>query len=145
MRHLALRAAVTLATLAVSGGALADSQTPVSLSIRLGRVARVHRPLTVRVGVKADAGVLDTRTGPLRIEVKLASECGGVFRYTPGTTLLNRRLKPQPVTGRAYDASARGSARPRQAGTQTVCVWLVEDGDGRVFASDQSTTLRVRR
>lgn len=141
-RYVAL---VVLVALALCAAAVADSNTPVRLSVRLGRGARVHRPLSVQVAVSADPGVLDVRTAPLRIEVKLASECGGVFRYTPGTTLLNRRLKPQPVTGHAYHAVARGSARPRQAGLQTVCVWLVEEGDGRVFASDQSTTLWVRR
>jgi hypothetical protein len=133
--------------LAAAGGqaALADSFTPVRLGIRVPATARLHRPLTVRVAISADAGVLDTRNAPLRVEVKLAPECGGVFGQTPGTVLLNRRLSPQPQTGRPYTAHARGSGRPGRTGRQTVCTWLVEEGDGRVFASDQSITVRVRR
>jgi hypothetical protein len=144
-------AALVTATAAVpaasglAGPAQADSQTPVRLGIRFQGTARLHRRLSVRVVVTADAGVLDTRTGPLRIEVKLARECGGVFGQTPGTVLLNRRLSPQPRTGYAYRAAAIGHGRPSQTGLLTACTWLVESGDGRVFASDQSATVRVKR
>lgn len=137
--------ALMLATPAGVTPAGADSFTPIRLQIRSPSAARLHRPLTVRVRITADAGVLDTRSAPLRIQVKLARECGGVFGQTPGTVLLNRRLVPQPQTGRAYEAAARGTARPRQAGEETLCTWLSEEGDGRVFASDQSVTVLVGR
>jgi len=136
-------AAVALAVLAAV--ALGDSFTPVPLGLRAPATGRLHQKLSIRVTVAADKGVLDDRTAPLRIQVKLARECGGTYRYTPGVVLLNRQLKPQPRTGQAYRASARGYGRPRQLGRQTVCMWLDEEGDGRVFASDQSHTVLVKR
>jgi hypothetical protein len=123
----------------------ADSFTPVSLSIRVAASAHVGSRLPITVGVTADPGVLDTRTAPLRVLGKLAPECGATFATTPGTVLINRRLSPQPATGRPYVASATGSGRPRRRGVQTVCVWLAEEGDGRVFASDQSDQVDVLR
>jgi hypothetical protein len=92
--------------------AAADSFTPVRLTITIAPVARRDAPLAVTVGVSADPAVLDGSAGPLRIGVKLASECGGTFQTTPGTTLLNAALSPQPATGRAYSGTARGSGRP---------------------------------
>ncbi len=91
-------------------------------------MARLHAPLTVKV-VNADPGVLDTAEGPLRVEVKLATECGGNFethaRASPCST---RRSSPQPAAGRAYSGGASGSGRPGAYGVQTVCMYL-EDTD----------------
>lgn len=136
---------VGLAVLVPAAVAVADSFNPVVLTTTIASRARLHKSLPIKVTVTADPGVLDTRTAPLRIEVKLASECGGVFQYTPGVTLLNKQLNPQPATGRAYSATARGSGKPNQIGEQTVCEWLAEEGDGRVFASDQSIQVDVKR
>ena len=121
----------------------ADSFTPVRLTISVAPVARLHEPLAVTVSVSADPGALDTRAGPLRVQVKLAAECGGTFQYTDGPVLLDKRLSPQPATGHSYTASARGSGRPSVYGTETVCVWINEEGDARTFASDQSTQVDV--
>jgi hypothetical protein len=137
--------ALALSLLVPAASAGGDSFTPVRLSITVARAAKLHRPLAIRVAVSADAGVLDTRTAPLRIRVKLSPECGGVFQQTPGAVLLDKRLAPQPVTGRPYAAVARGSGRPNRLGTHTVCAWLAEEGDGRVFASDQSLQVRVTK
>jgi hypothetical protein len=123
--------------------ASADSFTPVRVSIVTTAVARLRTPLQVSVHVSADAGVLDDRNGPLRIRVKLSSECGGTYQYTAGVVLLDKRLSPQPATGHAYSAVASGSGRPDSYGTQTVCAWLEDEGDQRVFASDQSTAVDV--
>jgi len=123
--------------------AVADSFTPVTLTVTIAPVARRHRPLKVTVGVTADAGALDDATAPLRIGVTLATECGGSFPYTPGTVLLDDQLAPQPFTGQAYSAQATGSGKPASYGVQTVCVFLEEEGDDRQFATDTSNQVDV--
>ena len=128
-----------------SAAAGADSVTPVRLAINIAPVARLHQPLRVSVDVSADPSVLDNATGPLRIRVKLAQECGGTFASTPGITLLDQQLRPQPATGRAYDANASGSGRPTRYGDQTVCAFLEETGDNRMFANDTSNEVNVSR
>ena len=148
MAALAMMGASAVATLLAAtlpgGLAAADSFTPVTLTISVAPVARLHAPLAVKVAVAADAGALDDRSGPVRVQVKLASECGGTYQYTPGAVLLNKQLSPQPSTGRPYTASVRGSGKPSAYGTQTVCVWL-NDADSRTWASDQSTQVDVSR
>jgi hypothetical protein len=138
--------AVLVGTLVLSASlAAADSFTPVTLSITVASVARLHAPLKVTVKVGADPGVLDTREGPMRIEVKLASECGSNFQTSPGVTLLNRQLNPQPATGRAYSATATGSGRPNSYGTQTVCTFLEDTDVGREYANDESIQVKVSK
>jgi hypothetical protein len=119
----------------------ADSFTPVRLTITVTPIARLHAPLAVTVRVSADPGALDTRSGPLRVHVKLASECSGTYQYTSGPVLLDKPLSPQPSTGRAYSAVARGAGKPLAYGVQTVCTWL--DDDNRMFESDQSVQVNV--
>jgi hypothetical protein len=144
-------AALTLSAMLIavlslpSALATADSFTPVTLSIRATPVARLRVVFPVRVTVSADPGVLDTSEGPMRIEVKLAGECGGNFQTTPGTTLLNKQLQPQPATGRAYSATAAGSGRPKAYGSQTLCVFLQDTDAGRVYANDESNQVDVSR
>lgn len=148
-----MRALTALATALAAAGAgafpaataIADSFTPVRLSIAVAPVARLHAPLRVAVRVSADPGALDDRSAPLRVMVKLAGECGGTYAYTAGVVLLDRRLSPQPSTGHAYSAVASGAGRPAAYGNQTVCAWLAEEGDDRVFASDQSLQVDVSR
>jgi hypothetical protein len=137
--------AVAAAAAVAAPLAVADSFTPVGLATHVAPVARLHKPLKVTVGVTADAGVLDSRFAPLRIEVKLASECGGTFQTTPGTRLLNKVLKPQPRTGQAYTVKAHGSGRPSSYGVMTACAYLEEEGDNRLFASDQSIQVNVSK
>ena len=134
--------ATVLAALVPAALAGADSFTPVRLTITVPPVARLHAPLAVTVAVSADAGVLDDRSGPLRVRVKLAHECGGTYQYTTGPVLLDKQLSPQPATGRPYSATARGAGKPDAYGTQTVCAWL-DDSQGRTWASDQTTQLDV--
>lgn len=141
MRTSARRCAGVLAVLGAlvpwAGSASADSFTPVRLSISISPVAALGVPLPIAVRVSADPGVLDTSTSPLRMRVKLtANECGGSFDTTPGTVLLDRAMEPQPATGHAYDATVRGTARPTAYGEQTVCAFLEESGDGRMYAND---------
>ena len=140
----ALGAALTLAAVAaVAAVASADSFTPVTLNIGVTPIARLGAPLPVRVSVKADPGVLDIANGPLRVEVKLADECGGNFETTNGVTLVNTPLNPQPTVGRAYSGGARGSGLPVAYGTRTVCTYLEDTGSGRVYANDESVSTDV--
>ena len=145
--RLGLRAAALTALAAAipSAVASADSFTPVRLGIDVAPVARLHQRLAVTVRVSADPGALDDRAAPLRVRVKLSRECGGAFEYTSGVVLLDKRLYPQPTTGRAYSAAARGSGRPRAYGSRVVCTYLEEEGDGRVFANDESLTTKVSK
>jgi len=146
VRRFALAAAVLCAAAGLAATtAVGDSFTPVVLNVKIASVARRHKPLAIKVTVTADAGVLDTATAPLRIRVKLAGECGGTFQYTPGVVLLDKQLKPQPTSGRPYSATAGGSGKPSQYGTQTVCVFLEEQGDDRQFATNTSDQVNVSR
>jgi hypothetical protein len=136
---------VGLATLAQGSVSGADSFTPVRLAVSVSPVARAHVPLPITVRVSADAGALDDRTAPLRVRIKLSSECGGTYQYTSGVVLVDKRLNPQPTTGRAYSGSVKGHGRPSTYGQMTVCTWLEEEGDHRVFAQDSSVTVNVSR
>jgi hypothetical protein len=89
--------------------------------------------------------VLDNATTPLRIRVKLADECGGTFATTPGVTLLDQQLNPQPATGKPYGVNAYGSGAPTSYGERTVCAFLEESGDNRMFANDTSEQVNVSR
>jgi hypothetical protein len=134
-------AAVALAASAAD----ADSVTPVRLGIHVASIAHLDKPLPIRVAVSADPGALDDRFGALRIEVRLAPECGGDFQHTRGFVLLDKLLKPQPVTGRAYSALAHEARRPQVRGRRAVCAYLEEAGDNRVWAHDESLAVRVVR
>jgi hypothetical protein len=136
-------AGVALAAAAPTAGA--DSFTPVRLNITVAPVARLHAPLKITVGVSADAGVLDGSAGPLRVEVKLAGECGGTFQTTPGDTLLNKALSPSPATGKPYNGKLTGSGRPSAYGDQTVCVYLQDTQVGRIYANDESRQVDVSK
>jgi hypothetical protein len=142
------RAAVltALAGLAVASSATiagADSFTPVRLAITIAPTARLAKPLAISVQVSADPGALDSATAPLRIRVKLAGECGGTFDTTPGPVLLDAELNPQPATGHAYQATARGAGTPRAYGARTVCSFLEQEGDNRQFDNDTADPPQV--
>jgi hypothetical protein len=139
-----------LALAAVLAGALApgvsaDSFTPVVLGIKTTPIARRHKPLKITVLLTADPGALDPATAPLRIRVRLAAECGGTFDTTPGTVLIDQTLSPPPVQGQAYTATAHGSARPPAFGVETVCAFLEEQGDHRMFANDTASAVDVSK
>jgi hypothetical protein len=136
---------LALAGLMPASLAGADSFTPVRLGLTVTPVARRHVKLPVTVQVSADAGAFDPATAPLRLQVKLASECGGTYQYTPGTVLVDKLLSPQPTKGEPYSATVKGSGKPAAFGTRTVCVFVNEEGDNRTFASDQSTVVDVSR
>ena len=79
----------------------------------------------------------------MRLEVKLAPECGGDFQHTPGPTLMNLALTPQPATGRAYAATMSSRGTPLAYGVQTVCAFVKTSTTGRVYAQDESRTVDV--
>lgn len=126
--------------------ASADSFSPVRLSISVSPIARLNAGLPITGAVSADPGVLDNHDGPLRLEVKLAPECGGSFQTTSGTALLDSVLSPEPTSGQAYSATAHGATgRPNQYGAQTVCAFVEDTGSGRVYANDVSVQIDVSR
>lgn len=130
--------------LAPAGVAVADSFTPVTIGISVAPIARRGAALPLRVALHADPGVLDSGgDGPMRMEVKLAPECGGDFQHTPGTVLMNLALAPQPSTGRAYDGTLTARPRPSAYGVQFVCAYLEDSTVGRVYANDESLSINV--
>jgi hypothetical protein len=137
--------AVSAAMLAIASSfAAADSFTPITLGIKLAPIARRQAQLPISVHVSADPSVLDGATTPLRIEVRLAAECGASFQTTTGPVLLNKALDPQPALGHAYSATISGSGRPSTFGSFTVCAFLQEQGDGnRMYANDTSNQVEV--
>jgi hypothetical protein len=144
------RVRIATAVLIAAGAALstaeavaADSFTPITMTAKVSSIARRHGRLPIRVAVAADPGVLDTSDEPLRVQVKLAGECGASFQTTTGTMLLNAPLKPPVQTGRAYSGGASGSGRPASFGTQTLCVYLEDPSADRVYANDESGQVAV--
>jgi hypothetical protein len=120
-----------------AASASADSFTPVRLTVTISPVAALGVALPIRVTVGADPGVLDTARSPLRMRAKLtSSECGASFATTAGSVLLDRPMQPQPATGHAYNATVSGGGRPTGYGQQTVCAFLEESRDGRMYAND---------
>lgn len=140
-------AALLALTVAFAGVALAaaDSFTPVRLVVTVASTVKRHQPLAIKVVVSADKGALDPATAPLWLRVKLAGECGGTFAGTPGVKVLDLRLRPQPRRGRPYAITVKGSVKPVRAGRMTVCAYLQEQGDNRMFADDTSARVRVGR
>jgi hypothetical protein len=138
---LALLTAMLVLPVALAG---ADSFNPITLTITVTPVARLAKPLHVKVAVTADPSALPSSDeGPYRVEVKLASECGGDFQHTPGTTLINKQLEPTPAVDQAYSGGASGSGKPTAYGVQTVCSYIETSLDGRVYAHDESVTVNV--
>jgi hypothetical protein len=146
-----LRAALAATAAALAGApamppppAAADSLTPITVSLTSTPVARLHAKYKVKAAIAADPGVLDVAEQPVRIGVKLASECGADYEHTTGPAVLNQPLKPQPSVGRAYSGTLTGWGRPAAYGDQALCMFI-EDRIGRVYASDQSDQVNVSR
>lgn len=139
---LALLAAVAgIAAVAPAAGADID---PVRLTVTAPDVVAARAPLSVRVRVDTDPGALDTRDGPVRLQVRLAPECGGSFIGTSGPTVIDALLRPQPAAGASYSAAATGTTHVSQTGTLTVCAFL-DDSEDRQFATDTDTQVEVSR
>lgn len=137
MALLALAGAVT--TLVEVARASTD---PVRLTVTAPDVVAARASFTVRVRVDADLGALDTRDGDVRLQVRLAPECGGDFLGTHGPTVIDARLRPQPRRGAGYTATASARARINRHGTLTVCAFL-DDAEQRQFATDTDTQIDV--
>jgi hypothetical protein len=120
----------------------AASAEPVSLRVHAPDRAAAHEPFPVRVAVVANAGALDIALQPLRLQVRLAPECGPTFAGTDGPTVIDRKLAPPPVPDNRYDESFKDHARVG-LGTYDVCAFLVEHGDSRQFATSVDTEVAV--
>ncbi|MBO0769000.1 MAG: hypothetical protein J2O48_09995 [Solirubrobacterales bacterium] len=128
---------IALASGTYSSPAPDRSYNPVVLSTSVGELHVGSRP-HVSVSVKAGAGMLDVSSAAagipahqseLRVQVKLADECGGQYAYTNGVTLLDQPLVPQPTAGRTYDGVVAGTSpqAPSGAGPKVVCTYLVNE------------------
>jgi hypothetical protein len=124
--------------------AAADSFTPITVALHYTPIARLHAKFQVKATITADPGVLDIAAQPVRIGVKLATECGSTYETTTGPAVLNQHLKPQPAVGRAYSATITGAGRPAAYGTQTLCMFI-EDSIGRVYANDESQQVTISK
>lgn len=123
--------------------ARADGGEPVRLGVDVPAVVASASPFGVSVHVTADPGALDIRTAPLRVRVKAATECDGSFDTTPGPVLVDQPLRPDPTTGSAYDGTISSSALIHTFGDFTACTYLEQQGDGRLFAFEDSAGFSV--
>lgn len=139
------RAGVAAALLLALSQTAHASDEPVTLTVDGPSVAAVGVPFRLTTEVAADARALDARTAPLRIRVRLASECGGTFDSTPGTTVIDAELQPAPATGKAYDRRFARTLTLPSLGTLTACAFLEEEGDNRMFAFDSSTQIALTK
>jgi hypothetical protein len=139
------RALVLALLLAALGApaARAEGGEPVRLGVEVPDILASAFPFRVAVHVTADPGALDIRSAPLQVRVKAAAECGGSFDTTPGPVLVDRQLRPDPTTGSAYDETVSGSALIHSFGDFTACTYLEEQGDGRLFAFEDTTSFSV--
>jgi hypothetical protein len=140
-------ARVLLLALAVGAlgapAARADGGEAVRLGVEVPDVVASAFPFRVDVHVTADPGALDIRSAPLQVRVKAAGECGGSFDTTPGPVLVDQQLRPDPTSGSAYDGTVSASALIHSFGDFTACAYLEEQGDGRLFAFEDSTSFSV--
>ena len=118
------------------------SAEPVSLRVHAPDRAAAHEPFPVRVAVVANASALDVAIQPLRLQVRLAPECGPTFAGTDGPTVIDRKLTPAPVADVRYHESFKSHARVG-LGTYDVCAFLIEHGDNRQFATAVDTEVAV--
>jgi hypothetical protein len=137
----ALACAAGLMLLTAAGDA--ESVEPVRLTATAPAVVAAQHHFDLKVRVATDPGALDIAVEPLRLRVRLASECGGSYAGTEGTSAIDRKL-PAPTAGRPYGAATAKSIGLTGFGTWTVCAFL-EDGDRRQFASDGEATIAVTR
>lgn len=129
---------------APSSLAAADSFTPVTVALHYTPIARLHAKFQVKATINADPGVLDVAVQPVRIGVKLATECGSTYETTTGPAVLNQHLQPEPPVGRSYAATITGAGRPTAYGTETLCMFI-EDAIGRVYANDESQQVTISK
>jgi hypothetical protein len=131
--YLALAVAV-VAAVAAAGPARASDE-PVTLTVSTPGVVASNIGFPVRVAVSSDPGALDAATAPLRVRVRVATECGGSFDSTPGPVLLDKPLAP--------GGKVSGTGITHTFGTFTACAFLEQQGDDRLFAFDDSTSFAV--
>jgi hypothetical protein len=124
----------------------ADQLDPVRLSVAAPAIASLDRPVAVSVTVDADAGAFAQTAQDLRLRVRLApGECASTFAGTSGPVLLDRDIGAVPTSVAAFHAVLTGAGRATAYGVQTVCAFLEEQGDNRLYAADNSMAVDVSR
>jgi len=115
----------------------------VRIGVQAPALVAAHGVFPINFTVNADAGALDVRQAPVRLRVRFAPGCGAFFDATPGPILLDRVLDPQPSPGRAYAISVGTRDALMTPGSYTVCAYLEQFGDDRVFAEDTDSQITV--
>jgi hypothetical protein len=122
----------------------AAAAEPISLRVHAPARAAAHSAFAVRVAVVANAGALNIAAKPLRLQVRLAPECGATFAGTGGAKVMNRKLKPPPVPDVRYHEDFTGHGRAK-LGSYSLCAFLVQAGDARQFATSIDTPVDVTK
>lgn len=145
MRSAASRLAPALALLAALAlpAAAAAQDEPVEISVDAPTLVTSKAPIKVTVGVNAEPGALDIAAQPLRLQAALEPECGGSFAGTAGPKLIDREL-PAPIPGSPYQFTAKGKARVKPFGPETVCAF-VTDAQERQFATSTEAVVEVSK
>jgi hypothetical protein len=139
-------AGVTAVTAVTAASVSADPLDPVRLSVAAPAIASLDRPVAVSVTVDADAGAFAQTAQDLRLRVRLApGECASTFAGTSGPVLLDRDIGAVPTSVAAFHGVFAGSGRATAYGIQTVCAFLEEQGDNRLYAADNSMAVDVSR
>jgi hypothetical protein len=130
----------SLALLAFGATAGAALIEPVTVTATAPETVTAGTPFPLEVAVEAEPGTLGIAAQPLRVRVKLATECGGSFAGTPGPTALEQTL-PAPGAG-TYTQKVTGKVTVASPGTDVVCAFL-EDAQERQFATDTEEEVTV--
>ena len=140
-----IRTGIALAALAALATASAASgqDEAIRLTIQAPSVVARGAPIPLRVAVAADPGAMNGATGPLRLRVRLAPECASTFAATSGPVAIDRRLPAPGAASAPYTANVRGSSRVAALGAYSVCAFVEEEGDDRLFAADSGTQLQA--
>lgn len=131
---------------AVPGSVSADQLEPVRLTVAAPGIVSRDRPVALSVTVDADPGAFAQTAQNLRLRVRLtAGICASTFAGTSGPVLLDRDIGAVPTSVAAFHATLSGAGRAAAYGLQTVCAFLEEQGDNRLYAADSSAAIDVSR
>jgi len=124
--------------------AAADPLEPVRVSVSAPALVSIDPPIGIGVSVSGDRDAFSQTTHPVRVRVRLAAPgCASTFASTPGTVLLDRALSLVPTSPSPVTETLRGARRAHAYGIQTVCVFVEEEGDDRLYATSDSSQIDV--
>jgi hypothetical protein len=116
---------------------------PVRVTVSAPARVAIDPPIAVHVTVDADREAFAQTTHPVRVRVRLAGECASTFASTPGPVLLDRRLSLVPTSSAPHRETLQGSGRAHTYGVQTLCAFVEEEGDDRLYGAQDSSQVDV--